>query len=239
MCRSSLAPAPNQPKSEATLAAAESAQTKAKLAHGVSAAPSDLLPPPRRRRRLRRRDTLIIHIPPLFPDPEPERQEEPSRTIIILLPPTFTACPASATACRANHPQPSITHQEPPPPHANHTLPLQPHILHPSSPRHFTTMSHTYEFNVSMSCGGCSGAVDRVLKKLEGMPLLQPPRPTSPFVLWCGGRARARANSGSPRRRELRSLPREPVSQGRHRPPLRCRAPEDCQDGKEGQLGQG
>lgn len=28
--------------------------------------------------------------------------------------------------------------------------------------------SHTYEFNVSMSCGGCSGAIDRVLKKLDG-----------------------------------------------------------------------
>lgn len=26
-----------------------------------------------------------------------------------------------------------------------------------------------YEFNVAMSCGGCSGAIDRVLKKLEGM----------------------------------------------------------------------
>ncbi|KAI9735762.1 MAG: Cytosolic copper metallochaperone [Claussenomyces sp. TS43310] len=26
---------------------------------------------------------------------------------------------------------------------------------------------HTYKFNVSMSCGGCSGAVDRVLKKLD------------------------------------------------------------------------
>ncbi|KAM0194257.1 hypothetical protein ACHAPA_005061 [Fusarium lateritium] len=29
--------------------------------------------------------------------------------------------------------------------------------------------THTYEFNVSMSCGGCSGAIDRVLKKLEGV----------------------------------------------------------------------
>ncbi|KFH43463.1 Metal homeostasis factor-like protein [Hapsidospora chrysogenum ATCC 11550] len=29
-------------------------------------------------------------------------------------------------------------------------------------------MSHKYEFNVTMSCGGCSGAVDRVLKKLDG-----------------------------------------------------------------------
>ena len=28
--------------------------------------------------------------------------------------------------------------------------------------------AHTYKFNVSMSCGGCSGAVDRVLKKLDG-----------------------------------------------------------------------
>ncbi|KAI9055076.1 hypothetical protein LZ554_000041 [Drepanopeziza brunnea f. sp. 'monogermtubi'] len=28
---------------------------------------------------------------------------------------------------------------------------------------------HTYKFNVSMSCGGCSGAVTRVLTKLEGV----------------------------------------------------------------------
>lgn len=31
--------------------------------------------------------------------------------------------------------------------------------------------THTYKFNVSMSCSGCSGAVDRVLKKLEGKPV--------------------------------------------------------------------
>lgn len=31
---------------------------------------------------------------------------------------------------------------------------------------------HRYKFNISMSCGGCSGAVERVLKKMEG---------TSPF----------------------------------------------------------
>ena len=30
--------------------------------------------------------------------------------------------------------------------------------------------SKFYEFEVKMSCGGCSGAVGRVLKKLEGMP---------------------------------------------------------------------
>ena len=37
-----------------------------------------------------------------------------------------------------------------------------------------TTTTHTYKFNISMSCGGCSGAVDRVLKKLEGMLSLFP-----------------------------------------------------------------
>ncbi|KAI9896418.1 hypothetical protein N3K66_008590 [Trichothecium roseum] len=28
---------------------------------------------------------------------------------------------------------------------------------------------HTYEFNVTMTCGGCSGAINRVLTKLEGV----------------------------------------------------------------------
>ncbi|KAF1986617.1 hypothetical protein K402DRAFT_332172 [Aulographum hederae CBS 113979] len=28
---------------------------------------------------------------------------------------------------------------------------------------------HTYKFNVAMSCGGCSGAVTRVLTKLDGV----------------------------------------------------------------------
>jgi len=28
---------------------------------------------------------------------------------------------------------------------------------------------HTYDFEVKMTCGGCSGAVTRVLKKLEGV----------------------------------------------------------------------
>ncbi|KAI9687651.1 MAG: Cytosolic copper metallochaperone [Bogoriella megaspora] len=28
---------------------------------------------------------------------------------------------------------------------------------------------HNYKFNVSMSCGGCSGAVERVLKRLDGV----------------------------------------------------------------------
>ncbi|KAG5752982.1 hypothetical protein H9Q70_004402 [Fusarium xylarioides] len=29
--------------------------------------------------------------------------------------------------------------------------------------------THTYEFNITMNCGGCSGAIDRVLKKLDGV----------------------------------------------------------------------
>lgn len=39
--------------------------------------------------------------------------------------------------------------------------------------------THTYEFNVTMSCGGCSGAIDRVLKKLDGM---LPPIPIAPCM---------------------------------------------------------
>ena len=35
---------------------------------------------------------------------------------------------------------------------------------------------HTYNFNITMTCGGCSGAVERVLKKLDGEPL----RPCNP-----------------------------------------------------------
>ncbi|KAJ9636627.1 uncharacterized protein PV06_10123 [Exophiala oligosperma] len=28
---------------------------------------------------------------------------------------------------------------------------------------------HHYKFNVTMTCGGCSGAIERVLKKLDGV----------------------------------------------------------------------
>ncbi|KAK4189875.1 hypothetical protein QBC35DRAFT_122932 [Podospora australis] len=35
------------------------------------------------------------------------------------------------------------------------------------------TNEHKYLFNVTMSCGGCSGAVERVLKKLEGVKSYQ------------------------------------------------------------------
>ena len=46
-------------------------------------------------------------------------------------------------------------------------------------PRCLCTMSeHQYKFNITMSCGGCSGAVERVLKKLDGtLYLMFPPFP--------------------------------------------------------------
>ncbi|TKA58589.1 hypothetical protein B0A49_10862 [Cryomyces minteri] len=28
---------------------------------------------------------------------------------------------------------------------------------------------HNYKFDITMTCGGCSGAVERVLKKLDGV----------------------------------------------------------------------
>lgn len=42
------------------------------------------------------------------------------------------------------------------------------HALH--SIEQIVKMSdHTYNFNITMTCGGCSGAVERVLKKLDGI----------------------------------------------------------------------
>lgn len=54
---------------------------------------------------------------------------------------------------------------------------------------------HTYKFNVSMSCGGCSGAVDRVLKKLEGE------------FFSCRRRRRARARVGDGWKNGSRAAP--------------------------------
>jgi hypothetical protein len=38
----------------------------------------------------------------------------------------------------------------------------------PSEHTSYNMSTHTYKFNIGMSCGGCSGAVERVLKKLDG-----------------------------------------------------------------------
>lgn len=47
--------------------------------------------------------------------------------------------------------------------------------------------AHTYKFNVTMSCGGCSGAINRVLGKLEGAlssPLSPPVSTTLQAAFW-------------------------------------------------------
>jgi|SRR5690242_5039428 len=57
-------------------------------------------------------------------------------------------------------------------PACTHTLYLR---IHTHTTHGSNNMSeHNYKFNIAMSCGGCSGAVERVLKKLEGgcTPLL-------------------------------------------------------------------
>ncbi|KAL8906933.1 MAG: hypothetical protein Q9171_006066 [Xanthocarpia ochracea] len=38
-----------------------------------------------------------------------------------------------------------------------------------TTPTPTTTAPHHYKFDITMSCSGCSGAVDRVLKKMEGI----------------------------------------------------------------------
>jgi copper chaperone len=42
---------------------------------------------------------------------------------------------------------------------------------------------HHYKFNVTMTCGGCSGAVERVLKKLDGTSVRHTPS-SSPNILF-------------------------------------------------------
>ena len=60
-----------------------------------------------------------------------------------------------------------------------------------------TMAEHHYKFNVQMTCGGCSGAVERVLKKLDGRPILLPtlspflPSPCAPFAFFLASRVRS------------------------------------------------
>ena len=37
-----------------------------------------------------------------------------------------------------------------------------------------TVAEHNYKFDITMTCGGCSGAVERVLKKLDGVYFINP-----------------------------------------------------------------
>ena len=53
---------------------------------------------------------------------------------------------------------------------------------------------HNYKFNVTMSCGGCSGAIERVLKKLEGESF------NLPFIIYleCSNRLPILLQASSP-----------------------------------------
>jgi hypothetical protein len=67
---------------------------------------------------------------------------------------------------------------------------------------------HHYEFGVEMTCSGCSGAIERVLKKLDGMSFLPLPfmllNPFRPYLS-----IGPPANIHLPHRREiLQRLPR-------------------------------
>lgn len=128
-----------------------------------------------------------------------------------------------------------------------------PFASHPTDPMADT---HTYKFNVTMSCGGCSGAIDRVLKKLDGGFHQHPPPPPP---LFDSTHTHTHTHAPAPaslrirtdtchlaplpasRHPELRSLPREPDRHSRRRAlaAVRDGAEDDRQDGQEGQLGRG
>jgi copper chaperone CopZ len=87
--------------------------------------------------------------------------------------------------------------------------------------------THTYKFNIGMSCGGCSGAVERVLKKLDGEYLRS---------------SAANVTGANPsRRRVLQRLPRNPDRRDRRRRLARLRdcPREDQEDRQEGQVRRG
>lgn len=91
-----------------------------------------------------------------------------------------------------------------------------------------TTMAdvHTYEFNVSMSCGGCSGAIDRVLKKLPGAS--PPPSSSIPGKEYERSadeapRQASRATRSPSRTRGPRSSPACPTRRSSRRLPRRAR----------------
>merc|ERR1711939_1254258 len=78
-----------------------------------------------------------------------------------------------------------------------------------------TNMSdHHYKFNVTMTCGGCSGAIERVLKKLDEQvskitTSLSTPRPqTSPPLTRCPTRPCSR-RLRRPARRSTQERPME------------------------------
>ena len=113
------------------------------------------------------------------------------------------------------------------------TISSHPHTTTYLSPKD-TMAEHTYKFNVTMTCGGCSGAVERVLKKTEGKNPRQTPTPSTS----CNDRL---TKCDWHRSEILRRLPREANRRHHHRRQrqLRHAAGEDQEDGQDGQLGGG
>ena len=121
-----------------------------------------------------------------------------------------------------------------------------------------TEPAHHYHFDITMTCGGCSGAVERVLKKTEGRalsPFLTPLPPSLVALAYSMFPAYAPFLPSSPsvrsshltiiaheahRPRLLRRQPRGPDRGRLHRRrPLCRRAREDQEDGQDGQGGRG
>lgn len=84
---------------------------------------------------------------------------------------------------------------------------------------------HNYKFEVAMSCGGCSGAVERVLKKLDG-------------TLFRRSHAAASTADSHHRRQILQRVPGHPDRRNRRRrlAQLRHCSREDQEDWQDGQV---
>lgn len=118
---------------------------------------------------------------------------------------------------------------------------------HTRNPKRERMSDHTYKFGVSMSCGGCSGAVNRVLGKLDGecfaflllwicfglveglLPANLSQIPHKMLIFSCN------------RSQILRSLPRNTNchSSRRRKACLRRGTQDDQEDGQEGEHGRG
>jgi hypothetical protein len=105
------------------------------------------------------------------------------------------------------------------------------------------TEGHKYEFEVMMSCSGCSGAVDRVLKRLDGEHALVKPilshrlEKSSHLLAPEAVFGKLIANTTVPRRRQgLRGFAREQNRRCRCRaiPELRHCSADYLQDWQEG-----
>jgi hypothetical protein len=104
---------------------------------------------------------------------------------------------------------------------------------------------HQYKFNVTMTCGGCSGAVERVLKRLEGLytpiPILRPASIPCRSTDWLSLCCLLLLTLKDYRRQNIRCQPRIPDGKHYHRTHclVRYRAGRDQEDWQDGEYGRG